>query len=161
MKERKTVDNKKALIAEFLRYAVVGGIAFVIDFGVFALFREFVFGGGNGVAAITVSTAAGFIAGLAVNYVLSMMMVFRTKKQQEQGRNLKAVLVFAVIGVIGLGLTELLQWLGEAKLLTSTMGKELDSAIGGLGVYAVKIVVAGIVLIWNYVGRKIFVFKEK
>lgn len=154
-------NGKKALIGEFLRYVVVGGIAFLVDFGVFALFRELVFGGKGGTVVITVSTAAGFIAGLAVNYLLSMAMVFRTEKQQKQGRNARAVLIFALIGVIGLGLTELLQWLGEAKLLTSGIGKELDSAIGGLGVYAVKIGVAGIVLIWNYVGRKIFVFKEK
>lgn len=154
-------NSKKALIAEFLRYAIVGGIAFVVDFGVFALFRELIFGGENGTAAITVSTAAGFIAGLAVNYILSMLMVFRTEKQQKQGRNMRAVLIFAIVGVIGLGLTELLQWLGEAKLLESTFGKELNEAINGLGAYAVKIVVAGIVLIWNYVGRKIFVFKEK
>lgn len=152
-------SGKKALIAEFLRYAVVGGIAFVVDFGVFALFRELVFDG-DGNVAITVSTAAGFIAGLAVNYILSMLMVFRTAKQQEQGKNVRAVLIFALIGVIGLGLTELLQWLGEAKLLQSGFGKELNDAIWGLGAYAVKIVVAGIVLIWNYVGRKIFVFKE-
>jgi len=154
-------NGRKALIGEFLRYAVVGGIAFVVDFGVFALFRELVFGGSDGAAAITVSTAAGFIAGLAVNYVLSMLMVFRSEKQQEQGRNLRAVLIFAVVGIIGLGLTELLQWFGERVLLQTALGKAFNKAVFDLGAYAIKIVVAGIVLIWNYVGRKIFVFKEK
>ena len=153
-------ESRGALIAEFLRYAVVGGIAFVVDFGVFALFRELVFGGGNGTAAITVSTAAGFLAGLAVNYVLSMLMVFRSEKQQQQGKNMRAVLIFALIGLIGLGLTELLQWLGETVILQTAFGKAVNDLVFGLGAYAVKIVVAGIVLIWNYVGRKIFVFKE-
>ena len=153
-------NSRKALIAEFLRYAVVGGIAFVVDFAVFALFRELVFGGSGTTVAITVSTAAGFIAGLAVNYVLSMLMVFRTEKQQKQGKSVHAVLVFAAVGVVGLGLTELLQWLGEVKLLQTSLGKSINDLLGGLGVYAVKVVVAGIVLIWNYVGRKIFVFKE-
>jgi len=153
-------NSRKALIAEFLRYAVVGGIAFVVDFAVFAAFRELLFQG-NGTVAITVSTAAGFLAGLAVNYVLSMLMVFRTEKQQQQGKNVRAVLIFAAVGLIGLALTELLQWLGETKLLQTDIGKEFNTAIKGLGAYAVKIVVAGIVLIWNYVGRKILVFKEK
>ncbi len=153
------MENKKTVIAEFLRYAVVGGIAFVVDFSIFALFRELIFKG-DGTAAIIVSTAAGFIGGLAVNYILSMLMVFRTEKQQKQGKNLRAVLIFAIIGIIGLGLTELLQWLGETQLLQSSLGKSIDEMIKGYGVYALKIVVAGIVLIWNYVGRKIFVFKE-
>lgn len=153
------MENKKAVIAEFLRYVVVGGIAFVVDFSIFALFRELVFKG-DSTAAITVSTAAGFIGGLAVNYILSMLMVFRTEKQQKQGKNVRAVVVFAIIGIIGLGLTELLQWLGETQLLQSSIGKNMDEMIKGYGVYALKIVVAGIVLVWNYVGRKIFVFKE-
>lgn len=156
----KNTNERSVLIKEFLRYVLVGGIAFVVDFGVFALFRELVFGGADSTAAITVSTAAGFIMGLAVNYVLSMLMVFRSEKQQEQGKNVRAVLIFAVVGIIGLGLTELLQWLGEKVILQTELGKAFNSLIFDTGVYAVKIVVAGIVLIWNYVGRKIFVFKE-
>lgn len=154
-----TVNGRKALIFEFLRYVLVGGIAFLVDFGTFALFRELLFGGAEGNVAITVSTAAGFVAGLAVNYILSMLIVFRTEKQQKQGKNARAVFIFFAVGLIGLGLTELLQWLGETRLLTTAFGKGLDKALFGYGKYAVKIVVAGIVLIWNYVGRKIFVFK--
>lgn len=144
------MDNRKIdLLKEFLRYAFVGGIAFVVDFAVFALFRELVFRNDHGVALV-VSTAAGFLVGLAVNYVLSLLFVFRSEKQQKQGKTKKAFLVFAAVGVVGLLLTELLQWLGE-----SIVGDRL----GQLGKYAVKLCVTGIVLIWNYAGRKIFVFK--
>ncbi|MBE6678247.1 MAG: GtrA family protein [Ruminococcaceae bacterium] len=143
--------NKKRLdiIKEFLRYAVVGGIAFVVDFGVFALFRELVFAS-DGSAALVVSTAAGFMAGLAVNYVLSMAVVFRSDSQQKKGKTKKAFFVFAAVGVVGLVLTELLQFLGEGIV---------GDGLGELGKYAVKLCVTGIVLVWNYAGRKIFVFK--
>lgn len=151
---------RKALIYEFLRYVLVGGIAFLVDFGTFALFRELIFGGSERAAAITVSTAAGFTVGLAVNYVLSMLIVFRTEKQQKQGKNVRAVLIFFAVGLVGLFLTELLQYLGEAKLLATSAGQSFDRLLHGLGKYAVKLVVTGIVLIWNYAGRKIFVFKE-
>ncbi len=145
------MSSKKAdIIKEFLRYAVVGAIAFLVDFGVFALFRDVLFKGDNGNVARIVATSAGFIAGLAVNYILSMAMVFRTEKQQKQGRNKKAFLVFAAVGVVGYFLTVLLQHFGELAV---------GDTLGVLGKYAVKICVTGIVLIWNYAGRKIFVFK--
>lgn len=151
---------RKALIFEFLRYAVVGGVAFLVDFGTFALLRELAFGGSDGRAAIIVSTAAGFVLGLAVNYILSMLVVFRTEKQQKQGRNARAVLIFFAVGLVGLLLTELLQYLGEKVFLVSSLGESFDALVRGYGKYAVKVVVAAIVLVWNYVGRKIFVFKE-
>ncbi len=143
------IEKRLDIIKEFLRYAVVGGIAFVVDFGVFALFRELVFTSDNS-TALVISTAAGFVAGLAVNYVLSMAVVFRSDSQQKQGKTKKAFFVFAAVGVVGLVLTELLQLLGEGMV---------GAVLGDLGKYAVKLCVTGIVLVWNYAGRKIFVFK--
>lgn len=143
-------DKKADLIKEFIRYALVGGVAFLVDFGIFALFRELVYGGDGGGTALVVSTAAGFAAGLTVNYILSMSVVFRKESQQKQGRTKKAFFTFAAVGVVGLGLTELFQWLGELLV---------GDFLGQLGKYMVKICVTGLVLIWNYVGRKIFVFK--
>ena len=142
-------EKRLKIIKEFLRYAFVGGIAFVVDFGVFFLFRELVFAN-DGKTAIVVSTAAGFLAGLTLNYLLSMAVVFRSESQQKQGRTKKAFLIFAAVGVVGLVLTELLQLLGEGVL---------GNCLGVYGKYAVRLCVTGVVLIWNYAGRKIFVFK--
>lgn len=129
---------------------MVGGVAFIVDIGVFALFRELVYGGGEAGGALFVSTAAGFLAGLTVNYLLSMAWVFRKEEQQKRGRTKAAFFTFAAVGVVGLGLTELLQWLGELAV---------GDLFGGYGKYLVKLCVTGLVLIWNYAGRKIFVFK--
>lgn len=145
----------KELIGEFLRYIVVGGIAFVVDFGIFTLLRETLYRGRADNTAVLVATAAGFVAGLVVNYILSMVMVFRKESQQKQGKTLKAVLIFVAVGLVGLVITELLQWLGESYFLTTSLG----TSLGGLGKYAVRLCVTAIVLVWNYAGRKIFVFK--
>ena len=61
---------------EFLSYAIVGGLAALIDMGVLALFKEVVFGGSEKVSVIILSTTAGFFAGLAVNFILSRIFVF-------------------------------------------------------------------------------------
>ena len=136
------------IIYEFLRYCVVGGIAFVVDTGVLAFSREIIFRGNIGETVMAVSVAAGFIAGLTVNYILSIFLVFKTAGQQKKIRTIKAFIGFALIGLIGLGLTELLMYLG-VKIVGSA----------GFWYLLVKCFVAGAVLIWNYIGRKIFVFK--
>jgi putative flippase GtrA len=144
--QNKTKTNK--LIREFLRYAVVGGIAFLFDAGALAFCREIIFKGSGSEAVMAISVAAGFIVGLVVNYILSILVVFKTAEQQKKGKTVKAFLIFAVIGLIGLGLTELGMYLG-VKIVGST----------GLWYLLVKCFVAGAVLVWNYIGRKIFVFK--
>lgn len=143
-------DKTKAQrnIAEFLRYCVVGGIAFLVDTCVLVFCREIIFDGSGSERVMAVSVAVGFLFGLIVNYILSMHMVFKTAGQQKKGKTVKAFIIFAVIGMIGLGLTELFMYLG-----VKITGSE------GLWYILVKCFVTGLVLMWNYIGRKIFVFK--
>lgn len=133
------------LIKEFFRYAVVGGIAFIADLGTLTLFEELIFGQRED-WQIFISTAAGFIVGLVVNYVLSLLFVFRAEDNRSSGRSVGAFLVFALVGVIGLGITEGLMHLGVNVLHFHYM--------------ITKIVTAGIVLVWNYLGRKILIFNR-
>ena len=142
-------DKNKKLIFEFLRYAVVGGISAVIDMGVNFVMLFYVLGGtkdDRGLVAISV--AAGFIVGLLVDFILSNLFVFNKEEQKEKGRTTKAFLIYALVGVIGFGLTELLTLLG-----TLVIGQ------GGIWYLLLTCFVKGIVLIWNYVGRKILVYK--
>ena len=138
-------EKYRKLFWEFFRYAIVGGIAFVADWGTLFIFREFVFTGGTKFGLFA-ATAAGFIAGLAVNYILSIIFVFRSSENKSSGKGFKAFVLFAVIGIIGLGLTELGMYAGVYLLEWHYM--------------IVKIIVAALVLIWNYMGRKIFVFNK-
>ncbi len=149
-------EKQKSTLFEFIRYCFVGGIASVVDMAAFAAVRELVFDGARTTAAVVIGTTAGFVAGIIVNYILSMAVVFKTEEQQKKGRNKKALAIFVAVGIVGLGLSLALQWLGERIVLERLL--ETDHK---LLKYGVKIIVMGIVLIWNYVGRKIFVFGGK
>ena len=136
---------------EFLRYAVVGGVSALVDMGVNYAMLFWILGGTkDDTALVAISVALGFIVGLAVNFVLSNIFVFRSAEQQKEGKTLKAFLIYVGVGVIGFGLTELLTILG-----TNIIG---DS---GFWYLVLTCFVKGIVLVWNYVGRKIFVYRFK
>ena len=138
-----TNENLKTLLFEFVRYAVVGGIAFVADFGSLVLSNELLFK--NFAGGVYIATVIGFIVGLAVNYVLSLLFVFTQTKDKGKGRTIGAFLIFGVIGLFGLGWTELGMWLGIEVLKINYM--------------IVKVFVTGLVLGWNYLGRKLIIFK--
>lgn len=133
------------LAHEFMRYVVVGGIAFLADFGTLVLVREmFLRDAWHGVY---VATVFGFVVGLVVNYYLSLLFVFTQARDRGKGRSWGAFLVFGVIGLLGLGWTELGMWLGVEVLSCHYM--------------IVKVFVTGAVLLWNYLGRKLLIFNSK
>ena len=145
------IKKNQKLIMEFLRYVVVGGISAVIDMAVNYIMLFFVLGGtkdDRGLVALSV--ACGFVVGLIVNFVLSNIFVFKSREQQEKGKTLGAFAVYTAVGVVGFGLTELFTILG-----TMFIGDH------GIWYLVLSCFVKGIVLIWNYVGRKIFVYKGK
>lgn len=136
---------KPSVIKEFMRYAVVGGISFLADFGTLTLFEELIFRQQTD-RQIFISTAAGFIVGLVINYILSLIFVFRAKDNKNSGKSVGDFIIFTLVGVIGLAITEGLMHLGVNVL--------------GFHYMITKIVTAGIVLIWNYLGRKILIFNR-
>ena len=134
--------NGMTVVFEFLRYAVVGGIAFLVDFGTLVACEELVFKRLS--FGVYLATVCGFVAGLLMNYFLSLRYVFVQEKDRGKGRSFGAFVVFGVIGLVGLGLTELGMWFGIECLVWNYM--------------IVKILVTGCVLMWNYLGRKLIVF---
>lgn len=134
--------NIIATVAEFARYIAVGGAAFVADLAVLVAAREsFLKPHAWGVY---VAAVIGFMAGLAVNYVLSIKYCFIAAKVGK-GRTLGAFIIFAVICILGLLWTEIGMWLGVGVLEQNYI--------------LVKVVVSGIVLVWNYTAKKFLVFR--
>lgn len=138
-------EKQKKLIKEFIRYFFVGGSAFLVDFGVLVLTREFIFKG-MGETGILIATALGFIAGLIFNYILSILFVFDNAKEKIKGKEVSTFIIFGIIGIIGLGLTELGMWFGIVLF-------------GQQAYTIVKVFVAAVVLLWNFLARKIIIFK--
>lgn len=129
------VPTNNTLIQLF-RYLFVGGTAFVVDAG--CLFLLEMMGLNYLVAAVF-----AFISGLIVNFILSKMLVF--KGAESGSSNGVEFLVFAIIGVIGLGLTEIIMYLCTEKLSFYFMLSKIIAAI--------------IVLIWNFVARKLILYR--
>jgi putative flippase GtrA len=141
-----TIDKEKVkpLIKEFARYLIVGGTAFLVDYSTLYLTKTYLFAN-VGDWGVYLATAIGFIAGLIYNYILSLVWVFKSARERNKGKTLSAFLIFAVIGVIGLLLTEGGMYIGYDLLLIDPM--------------IVKIFVAAVVLVWNYAARKLLIFK--
>ncbi|MDE7074494.1 MAG: GtrA family protein, partial [Odoribacter sp.] len=90
-------------LVQLFRYTLVGGGAFAVDF--FLLWYLTEVGGFNYLLSATLS----FMAGLAVNYLIATHWVFR--KDVAVLRNKWAeFLVFLLIGLVGLGLNDLILW---------------------------------------------------
>ncbi len=121
---------------QFFRYAFVGGIATVVDWGVQYLVTTI------GVHYL-ISAVFAFLAGLTVNFCLSKMFVFNS--QTAKMGNVSEFISYGVIGIIGLGIT-----LGLMFLITD---------IAKLHFMASKVITTLIVLFWNYLARKIFIYK--
>lgn len=140
----------KENLPEFFRYVIVGGIAFLVDAGILIFGREVLFTSLDARTNLLLSTVLGFLFGLTCNYFLSQWFVFRKPEQRVLGWRRSAFFMFAAVGLVGLGLTALGMYLGVA-----IVGDR------GFRYVLVKIVVAGLVMVWNYAGKKIVVYKGK
>jgi putative flippase GtrA len=123
----------KKLIAQFAKFGVVGGIAFVIDYGLMVLLTELC--GVNYLLSATFS----FTVSVIFNYVASMRYVFSHKEGMSKRREF---IVFVVLSVIGLGINDVLMWAGTGLL--------------GVSYLITKLVATVIVSLWNFITRKIF-----
>lgn len=121
------------LIAQIMKFGVVGIIAFFIDYGVMVLLTEAF--GVPPVASATVS----FIVSVAFNYAASMRYVFSHREGMSRGREFA---IFIVLSVIGLGLNDAIMWAG--------------TEITAIDYRIVKIFATAVVMVWNFVTRKVF-----
>lgn len=125
------------LLKQLFGFGIVGIICFIIDYGLMIILTEVI-----GLTYL-VSCALSFIISTIVNYILSMRYVFESK---ENVNKTVEFILFVIMSTIGLGLTELLMFLAVDKLNIYYMIS--------------KIVVTGIVMIYNFVTRKIFLEKH-
>lgn len=123
------------LPAQFLRYFMVGGVAFVVDFAALFLLTEF------GHLYYLVSAAIAFTAGIAVNYALSVTWVFDHRSLDNK---MHEFAIFAVVGIIGLALNTSLMWFFTELL--------------GLHYLRSKGVAAVTIFIFNFGARKALLF---
>lgn len=135
--DRMFLSASNNTFVQLFRYTLVGGGAFAVDF--FLLWYLTEVGGFNYLLSATCS----FMAGLAINYLITTRWVF--KKDTAVLRNKWAeFMIFLLIGVIGLGLNDLILWVVTQQLR--------------LHYLLSKIVAATLVYLWNFFARKYILF---
>lgn len=131
----KYADLQQLCVA-FVRYLVAGGLGFVLDYATLALCYEIL-----GLHYLLAS-ALGFLMGLIFVYISSNKWVF-TRRRME-ARAWLEFLIFALIGIIGLGLTLLFMWI----------------FVDVCRIYPLisKLITTALVLLWNFFARKIILY---
>lgn len=123
----------KKIINQLLKFGVVGGIAFIVDYSVLFVCTDFL-----GIYYL-VSSLISFTVSTIFNYYASVKWVFDVDQKKNQKKNF---LTFIIFSLIGLGLNQFIMWFGVDSLHIHYM--------------LVKIGATAIVMIFNFVTRKMF-----
>jgi putative flippase GtrA len=125
------MNKRGKLIQQFMRYFLVAGIGYVVDFSTLIILHE-VFS-----VHYLLSSIIGFLLGLTVLYIMSSLFVFKDPKIKNKTVEIG---IFILIGVIGLGILSLSMW-----ILTGLLGFNylFSKIIATIGVY-----------IWNFFARR-------
>ncbi|MFC1898064.1 GtrA family protein [Candidatus Cloacimonadota bacterium] len=137
MLKKLLIEESDKIYIQLIRYAFVGGLSFIADIGALYLLTEFA-----GLHYL-LSAASGFIVGLIVNYSLSVKWVFNVDITE---RKLSQFLIFGIIGIVGLGLNELIIWFITEKLQVYYLYSKIISTV--------------IVLFWNFLARRKLMLKK-
>jgi len=126
----------KKLVIQLIKFGIVGVVATVVDFGALIVLKEILH------IDVLVASAVSFAVSVIVNYILSMLFVF---KGSGNGK-LKEFAVFVALSIGGLLLNQFIMWIGT----------------GIFTVYYiwVKIFACVFVPVYNFVTRKIFLEKK-
>jgi len=153
----KLYAEKHKKVAEVVRFVIIGGLATVIDFFITGLTEYFidtskfsslleVFIGGNAelsTSTVVIGNAVGFTTSLIFNYVFSIIFVY---EHTGNSKSVKGFVLFAVLSIIGLALNLLGVYVLFDLLHTNQ--------------WLAKVIMTIIVLIYNYLSRKYFIFNK-
>lgn len=128
---------KNKLMIQLMRFAVVGGSAFLIDYGVMIFLTELF------EVDYLISCGISFTVSVIYNYILSVKWVFDVGDGRDKRQEF---VLFLFMSIIGLGLNQLLMWLLVEKMEIYYM--------------MAKIMVTVVVMVYNFITRKLFLEKK-
>ena len=130
------LSGNRKLLDQIIKFGFVGGTAFLIDYMVLYLLTEFL--GLHYLVAGTISFALSVI----YNYILSIKWVFETKNTRKKGEEF---IVFLILSILGLAINQAIMWLTVEKFDIYYMFSKIFATV--------------VVMIFNFVTRKIFLEK--
>lgn len=128
MKVDKKTEN---LLIQIFKFIIVGGIATLIDFILLFVFKEIVH------LQVIISNTLSFCISLIYNYIASVKWVFDVNREKDPKKNF---LIFLIFSIIGLAINDFIMYLLINKLST----------------FISKIIATAIVMVFNFITRKIF-----
>lgn len=131
-------NKKTTLVQQISRFAVVGGSAFLIDYGIMILLTELV-----GINYL-ISSGISFTVSVIFNYVLSVYWVFNVTDKRSKTQDFA---IFIILSIIGLGINQLIMWISVDKLHIFYMLSKIGAT--------------GVVMVYNFITRKIFLENGK
>lgn len=128
MKVDKKTEN---LLIQIFKFVIVGGIATLIDFILLFVFKELIH------LQVIVSNTLSFCISLIYNYIASVKWVFDVNRDKDPKKNF---LIFLIFSIIGLAINDFIMYLLINKLST----------------FISKIIATAIVMVFNFITRKMF-----
>ena len=143
------MEEKKGRTAEVIRFALTGGVCFLVELAVLILLK-----GKLGIDTL-IATPVAFLVSVTLNYILCVAWVFRGNKNQSAG----AKAGFLITSLIGLGLNELLMLLfrlilGEDTVILTLAGQTIRMYILN------KCLATLIVMILNYFSKRAVLYRK-
>lgn len=103
-----------------------------------------------------IGSVLGFTVSVIVNYILSFKFVFERK--EDMNRKAEFV-IFIILSVIGLGLNQVVMWI--CTVLVYNNVEWIQKLLGyGLAFTVAKVIATAIVMVYNFITRKIFLEKK-
>ncbi|MBK8809010.1 MAG: GtrA family protein [Bacteroidales bacterium] len=121
-------------ILKFLKFGVVGGIGFVIDFSLTYLFKEKL------KVHKYIANGVGFFVAATCNYVLNRIWTFHSNDPEVALQ----FVIFLVVSIIGFGINTLFLYLFEIKFK--------------LNFYVAKLLAIGVTMFWNFAINYLYTF---
>lgn len=149
-KMRKAHKNMKKLLEQIIRFGIVGLFCFFIDFGITTGLTN-LFG-----VHYLISKFLGFVISAIVNYILSIKFVFTQKKEMDRK---KEFTVFLILSAIGLLINEAVMYIcidgiyDHSSSLQELLSSELMVSVSA-------IIATGVVMVYNFISRKLFLERK-
>jgi putative flippase GtrA len=139
-----------SIIGQIVRFAVVGGINTAVDWVIlFGLTRATGIYEGNGLIPLN---TISFTAAVINSYLLNKKWTFKDVDTANSGKKFSSFLLVSIVGAL----------INTAVLrLVSTNIDPMFGLSQQVWLFVAKAAATGIGLAWNFIGYKLFVFKNK
>lgn len=136
MKRKETITKKNALINQIIKFIIVGGISTIIDYIIFFILHDFL--NWNTI----ISNIIGFTVSVIYNYIISIKWVFDVNKDNDPK---KQFIIYIILSIIGLLInTAIVYFCVDIMKFYSLIG---------------KVIATSIVMVFNFITRKMFLEK--